>query len=203
MSAASQCFDVQAAFEKVQQLNKLSKGIYRPFIFAALFSQFLPERFLHLPAPYTDKYGRQWELKVNWSRDEVDLALITSSSDECRIMNSVFWMDKTREAAGYEGFQKVFFHGWQSPESLVYVNIAEPDGCRLSNHLKEQGERRHSPAALQAYTLLLASRCTATVLGTLERLHEDYGMTVLNICKEHLRIRPDLQTGYLSQLDIQ
>ena len=158
---------------------------------------------MHLPAPYTDKYGRQWELKVNWSRDEVDLALITSSSDECRIMNSVFWMDKTREAAGYEGFQKVFFHGWQSPESLVYVNIAEPDGCRLSNHLKEQGERRHSPAAFQAYTLLLAARCTATVLGTLERLHEDYGMTVLNICKEHLRIRPDLQTGYLSQLDIQ
>ena len=128
----------------------------------------------------------------------MDLATFQSIEEEFRMMNTLYWLEKTRGRDGYIGFNKLYSHGWVSPNNFIYAIIQEPDGMRLSKHLDEEGTKKHDPSFLWTYTLILSARCVRAVLDTLEVFYQEYGQTCVGIIPEHIRIRPHLQTGFLT-----
>ena len=117
---------------------------------------------------HTDLQGRVWELKHDWSLQEMNLGDFDGTQMEDYLRMQLFFQKKFGGKEDFPAILKVLDRGWRSRESLLF-NWVTPKHCGYIVDFLSRDERVWQ---LLGAHRLLAARCIASILETLEHLHQ-------------------------------
>ena len=126
------------AIKKHQASKDHERLTYQPHVFAAVYRDFLPEKYREVENSrrvFVDKHGDEWVRKVQYLKRLEDTGQWSSAKLEEDTINRLHWLPCLKGCRGYEGLEQMLAHGWMQEDSLTYCYVVEPPDAELERML--------------------------------------------------------------------
>ena len=159
-------FDLEKAYNYQQQLQP-EQNLYRPVYFANSFDSLLEREYVNVKAAsFVDDQGNTWRMDPKFKVKTFDFSHFQHLEKEEEMWRRFTLLNKLKNQGQWKGFEKIYSHGWNNPNTLDYKLIVEQPYCDLFQ-LNEQQSNNFVP---HGTAQLIATRVFCKVAESVELL---------------------------------
>jgi hypothetical protein len=130
--------------------------------------------------------------------NEINVGDLTDESQEASLGGQLYFSKQFGVDEDYPAIQEVIASGWDSRSRLIFKWVTPNNSGLLIDFLTRDERALFNPGVEK----LLASRCLATILTTVERLNFNHGLAIANLDVHSIGLSSDFESGFLQDFNL-